>query len=283
MSFTEDTALASGEPPFIGPYQVTRLLERKGLYRQYLVRRQGDPVEYCLRTLLFADIADEDTMERYRRECEVLTRLRHPNLPELIDWGFWQHASAYFVTPVLAGRQLSDVLAADAPLPWSAVQPLVRQMLEGLAVLHEAGMVHRNLTPDGVHVGTDGTVRILDFSLISLQAMQPLTLTGTTLGDSNYVAPEQLVDAKRADARADLYSVGAIAYELLSGHLPRDGWTADQLTARLPRDPGRPLPEVAPGLTPPVYDWVAALIRPARQERPPTAQAALSMLPPPTG
>jgi serine/threonine-protein kinase len=269
-----------GDVQAIGPYRVVRRLETHSFQQQYLVHSAEDDADYVLRTVSFSSQrADEDTIERYRRECEVLTRLRHPNLPEVLDWGFHQQSIAWFVMPVLEGQRLSTVVQTAAPLGWARVQPLVRQLLAALTALHQAGVVHRDLTPQSLHLASDGTLRIVDFALIRLPQMLPLTATGTSFGDAHYTAPEQLADAKRADERADLYSVGVIAYQLLSGHLPREAWPVDQRQVRLPVDPGRPLAEVAPTLPGAVLDWVGRLLRPARRDRPASAQMALDTLP----
>jgi serine/threonine-protein kinase len=265
----------------LGPYQVLRLLETHSFQRHYLVRHTVDETQYVLRTVSFASpLADEDTIERYRRECEVLTRLRHPNLPDVIDWGFWQQSLAYFVMPVLEGRKLSVVVQEEAPVPWARVQPLLAQLLEALVALHGAGVVHRDLTPRSLHLATDGTLRVVDFALIRVPYMQPVTATGTAFGDAHYSAPEQLQDAKRADSRADLYSVGAIGYHLLSGRLPRDGWSMAEYQARLALDAGRPLADVAKKLPQPVYGFIGHLLRVGRRDRPASPQEALASLPP---
>lgn len=276
--------LAPGDPHNIGPYRVAGLLSRGGMSRDYLVEAGGQLRR--LKTLLHLEIADPETRERYRREVLIHTRLRHPNLCEVVDWGYWEQATPYLVTELLQGVPLEDLMASRGPMPWAEVQPLARQLLAGLEAIHQAGIIHRDLRPSTILVGPDGTLKITDFSLAAIRdyglggGVQPVTGTGTSLGDVQYISPEQLFDAKRVDARTDLFAAGVILYQLLSGELPLGKGPKAHLMSRLSTGDMQPLGELCPELPPAVVQWVTALLQKERERRPASATMALVDLPP---
>jgi serine/threonine protein kinase len=268
--------LPAGEPTDIGGYRVLGVLERYGLLREYLVQ-QGKGAPLCLRTILFLDSADEQTRERYRREVAAWTGLHHPNLRQVVDWGVWQNGSVYVVTAPLAGRRLDQVLAEEAPMAWPQARRLLEQLLQALEVLHGAGMVHRNLTPAGLNLDPQGVLQIVNYAMVSQGAPGAFTPTGVSMGDCHYIAPEQLFDAKRVDARSDLYSVGALAYQMVSGRPPHGEGKPAEILSRVASGDVVPLENLDPA----VSGWVASLMTRDRQARLQTAREALRQLPGP--
>jgi serine/threonine protein kinase/Flp pilus assembly protein TadD len=193
---------------------------------------------------------DPDALARFEREARAVAALSHPNVLALYDVGR-ENGVPYVVTELLRGATLRQRLAAGAMAPRAAVE-LVVQVAQGLAAAHARGLVHRDLKPENVFVADDGGVKILDFGLARFAdrgADDPVdettptathtTLAGTVMGSPGYMSPEQ-VRGQPADARSDLFSLGAVLYETLSGRRAFDGPSlADTLGAVLHAEPPR--------------------------------------------
>src|SRR5450830_1454812 len=177
--------------------------------------------------VLPADLAgDPEALSRLEREARAVAQLSHPNILAIYDFGR-QGKTAYAVTELLEGETLRQRLEQGA-LPARKAVDLAVQMAEGLAAAHEKGIVHRDLKPENVFVTRDGRIKILDFGLAKLTEAEespnvtnlPTATRGTepgiVMGTLGYMSPEQ-VKGKPADARSDIFSFGAILYEMLSG------------------------------------------------------------------
>lgn len=178
---------------------------------------------------LFAQ--DPDFVARFRREADALIKLRHPHLIEVYEKG--EHAmedgppAYYFVMERFEGDDLRRRLGQGA-LPVPTALAIIRQAAEGLAYAHQHGIVHRDIKPANILVrgdpAADGLVKVVDFGVAQLaspnQTLTSLTRSDLILGTLNYMSPEQRVDASRIDHRADIYALGVVAYELLTGSLP---------------------------------------------------------------
>lgn len=198
---------------------------------------------------------DERANERFKRECQLTAQLNHPNIIRVYDGGLLNNHEPYLVMEYVAGESLRRALDRHGPVPLKTAAALVIQICRGLREAHEAGIIHRDLKPDNVLVeavkGSTQHIKILDFGIAYLVAgAHRLTQTGKLIGTPAYIAPEQLKDRK-IDARADLYAVGVILFELLTGKVPFEGETAESiLTKQLFEEP--PLlsderPEIIPG------------------------------------
>jgi hypothetical protein len=177
---------------------------------------------------------DPEFVERFRREADALTTLRHQNLIEVYAKGEWQSdpsssdpPSYFFVMERFFGEDLRSLMARGPVSPATAAA-IVRGAAEGLAYAHAHGIVHRDVKPANILVkgdpAKDGEVKVVDFGVAQLAAGQ-YTLTSLTrshlvLGTINYMSPEQRIDASKIDHRADVYALGVVAYELLTGRLP---------------------------------------------------------------
>jgi serine/threonine protein kinase len=187
--------------------------------------------------------AETAVVERFCREARAAAKLDHPNIVAAYDA---EHAGDlhFLIMEYVEGKTLSRVLAAHGPLPVTAACDHVRQAALGLQHAHERGMVHRDLKPDNLMLTPDGTVKILDFGLAALTAerdVEGLTELGAVVGTPDYMAPEQAEDARTADIRADIYSLGCTLYHLLTDSLPYPAPTA-VLKILAHRD--RPVPSV---------------------------------------
>ncbi|HKI40140.1 MAG TPA: protein kinase [Mycobacterium sp.] len=167
---------------------------------------------------------DEQFLTRFRLEARTVARLKNPGLVAVYDQG--QDARhPFLVMELIEGGTLRELLAERGPMPPHAVAAVLRPVLGGLAAAHRAGLVHRDVKPENVLISDDGDVKIADFGLVRAVAGAGITSTSVILGTAAYLSPEQVRDGN-AGPRSDVYSVGILTYELLTGHTPFTGDSA---------------------------------------------------------
>lgn len=198
--------------------------------------------------------ADPQMRARFDREARAIAALSHPNLMAIHEFTL-AGDTPFAVMELLEGETLRKHLARG-PLPWRRALEITQAAAEGLAAAHAKGIVHRDLKPDNILLTTAGVVKILDFGLAAQTAIDPAamlttaeTIPGTVLGTIGYIAPEQL-QGLPADGRSDLFSLGCVLFEMLSGALPFRGATAQETIAATLRDPVPPLPRLTPAAPP---------------------------------
>lgn len=258
----------------LGNYQVQSRLGQGGMGSVYRVTDvQGH--EYAAKVIYFDD-AEAPELKRFRREFKVMTRLQHPSLLRAFDYGE-EAGMAYCISELVSGKTL-DCFIRPEGLPWSTVWPWVRGILEGLSCAHKAGVVHRDLKPSNIMI-SEGGVKILDFGLARQAQITAVTLTGQALGTPTYMAPEQVeASGTEVDVRSDLYSLGVILYELLSGSPP---FVADQLQEVIAMHvsrPPAPLSSRVPSLPAGLELAVATLLAKKQANRYATAERVLEVL-----
>jgi serine/threonine-protein kinase len=185
---------------------------------------------------------DEDEyVERFNREARMAASLSHPNIVTVIDRG--EHEGRqYIVFEYVDGDNLKEVIGRSGPLPVERVLALGIQVASGLAFAHEKGLVHRDVKPQNVLLNGSGTAKVTDFGIArSLTVGRGVTQTGTVLGTSDYIAPEQAQGAPVGE-RTDVYSLGVVVYELLTGELPFAG---DNFVAVAMKHINEPAPRVS--------------------------------------
>jgi serine/threonine-protein kinase len=184
-----------------------------------------------------SDIAGFD---RFRREEEIGLTLNHPNILKFIP--VEKKSRPYIVMEYLSGQTLSELLKSVHPLPEPDAVKIASRICEALDYMHKKGVVHRDLKPQNIMLCNDGTIRIMDFGIARSQAGRRLTFVGFTpaMGTPDYMAPEQ-VRGSRGDQRTDIYSLGAILYEMITGEPPFGGDSAYVImNARVTGDPQAP-------------------------------------------
>ena len=159
---------------------------------------------------------DAEYVERFRREARALAQLNHPNIVTVIDRG--EHEGRQFIVfEHVEGENLKELIDREGQLPVDQALALVHQVARGLAFAHEHGVVHRDVKPHNVLIDADGVAKVTDFGIArSVDPADGLTETGTLLGTSEYIAPEQ-ASGRRVDERSDQYSLATVLYELLTG------------------------------------------------------------------
>jgi len=232
----------------LGPYEILSPLGAGGMGEVYRARDERLKRDVAIKVLPSSVAADGDRLRRFEQEAQAAGSLNHPNITAVYDFGSHEGAP-YIVTELLEGDTLRAALAAG-PLPLRRALDYGLQMARALAVAHEKGIIHRDLKPENLFVTTDGRLKILDFGLArvtrpeghvgsdtNFPTMTPGTEPGVVLGTLGYMSPEQ-VRGRPADARSDIFSFGAILYEMLSGRRAFSGdSTADTMSAILREDP----------------------------------------------
>ena len=186
---------------------------------------------------------DGAVRERLLREARIAARLSHPNVVRIYDTGE-EGGRPYIVMELVDGESLAELVHREGPLAPEQAVHLVLQACAGLEAAHQAGLVHRDVKPGNLLLSRDGVLKIADFGIARAHDATRLTLTGTVLGTAAYLAPEQAL-AEEVTAAADVYALGAVLYELLTGVPPRRGETlAAALAAHA--DPVTPVRDVKP-------------------------------------
>src|SRR5438105_11846561 len=231
----------------LGPYEILAPLGAGGMGEVYRARDPRLGREVAIKVLPASFSADAERLRRFEQEAKAAGVLNHPNVTAVYDIGTAEDAP-YVVQELLEGETLRAVLAGGRLSPRKTIDYSL-QIVHGLAAAHEKGIVHRDLKPENIFVTNDGRVKILDFGLAKLthteergQATNLPTATagtepGVVLGTLGYMSPEQ-VRGRPADARSDIFSFGAILYEMLSGQRAfRGDSAADTMSAILKEDP----------------------------------------------
>src|SRR6476469_8646322 len=166
--------------------------------------------------------ADDDYVERFKREARSVAALSHPNIVTVIDRG--EHGDRQFIVfEYVEGENLKRMIERRGPAPVPNALELAIQVARGLAFAHQQGLVHRDVKPQNVLLNGDGRAKVTDFGIArSLDVQHGMTQTGTVLGTSDYIAPEQ-AQGQRVDEHSDVYSLGVVLYELLTSEVPFPG------------------------------------------------------------
>ncbi len=227
-------------PEKIGKYEIQSILGRGGMgvvykgYDRAIARGvaikaigKGSLDEYALKHVV----------ARFRHEAQAVGRLVHPRIVQIYDYGEDDEV-AYIVMELVNGKPLSDHILRENGYEISEVDEIIGQLLDGVGHAHAARVVHRDIKPANILVNSDGRIKLSDFGIARIESSN-LTQVGDMLGTPHYMAPEQFLGAE-IGVEADLYSVGVIAYELLTGRKPFTGNTAEVMQAALNEEPALP-------------------------------------------
>ncbi len=247
------TRSSSQSDPLIGQvignrYRITGIIGEGGMGVVYVGEQQmGSTIrKVAVKTLHPHLSKDENVLKRFHRECGTVAQLEHPNTIKVYDFGSTPDGTLYIAMEFVAGRALSEVLQTEQTLSADRVIQILRQVCGALDEAHQLGIVHRDLKPDNIiltqRAGEQDFVKVLDFGIAARTESadaareQKLTQQGTVLGTPPYMSPEQFT-GKALDRRSDVYSLGVMAYEMLTGKLPFEAetpwqWATQHMTAQ---------------------------------------------------
>ena len=259
-------------------YHVTARLGAGAMGCVYRARHTRLDRDFAIKVLFGEMAANKKVAARFHREAKAASRMNHANIVAVLDFGTTEAGLSYLAMELIEGRSLSDAIAADGRFDHPRAAAMIREIASGLAEAHRLGFIHRDLKPGNIMLDPqpDGEhPKILDFGLVAMAqesgAESKLTRTGYTLGTPAYMAPEQAQGQKVGPA-ADLYGLGCIGYELLTGRTPFEGPIQQVMIAKLSQAPP-PMPTTGP-LEELVWSMLA--IDPAR--RPPSAVAVVQAI-----
>jgi serine/threonine-protein kinase len=269
-------------------YQIESKLGEGAMGSVYKAKHVKVGRPFAVKVLHTRLVVEGKVAQRFEREAELAGRLRHPNVVGVVDVGETADGQRYMVMDFAAGQDLAGYLA-DAPMQPKRIIALVRQLLEGLFHAHEAGLIHRDFKPENVIIEKDDhgneVPRIVDFGIAILReggdsptSEGRLTTNGLVLGTPHYMAPEQAI-ADPIDHRIDLFALGIVVYEMLSGKLPFDGSGAEVARANLVLDPP-PIAQRSPGADadPLLEAFARKMMAKRRDDRPANAKVARELL-----
>jgi serine/threonine-protein kinase len=250
-------------PEKIGKYSIIEKIGR-GLTSEVFKAHDSTLNRYvALKTISQRLDAKEEVRKRFYREAQAAAQLNHPNIITVFELGHEQ-GKIFIAMELLEGSDLKEIIRSRRPLSLDQKLDLVEQICEGLGYAHSKGVIHRDLAPGNIHVQPNGHVKLMDFGLARL-ASSDITRTGMVMGTPNYMAPEQ-VQAERADTPADVFSVGAIMFELLSYQKPFKAESIHATLMRVLRGDRESLERWAPDLPAPLVEMVdKALTQDPRQ------------------
>jgi serine/threonine-protein kinase len=235
---------------FSNRYEIERELAHGGMAEVYLARDQLLNRPVALK-VLFPEYAREPSfVERFRREAQAAANLNHPNIVAIYDWG--QESGTYFIVmEYVEGRSLRDLMRAEGPVDAQQAAEITAEIAAALAFAHRSGVVHRDVKPGNVLITRSGNVKVTDFGIARAGASDALTQTGSVMGTATYFSPEQ-AQGQPVDGRSDVYSLGVVLYEMVTGGVPFTGDSpvavAYKHVREDPEAPSRRNPEVPPDL-----------------------------------
>lgn len=229
-------------------------------------------IPVAIKLVNWSNVRDRDAaLKQLRTEAAALARIRHPRIVRFIDFGF--HADwPYLVLEFVEGRTLGDIIRVGGALPVDWSLAIVSQLIDGLAAVWNAGIVHRDLKPDNVIIRPSGLATVIDFGVALSEVLQLVDgpIANEMAGTPAYIAPEQARSAATVDWRADLYALGATAFELLTGRPPYEGRSKMQLILQHLNEPVPSPRALQPDIPDRVADFCMWLLAKNPDDRPRT-------------
>ena len=204
-------------------YEITQLLGEGGMSFVYKAIDKQLQRTVAIKTLKPVYVEQEKFVERFKREAQTAANLNHPNIVQIFDWGIGDEP--FFVMEYIEGSTLTSIISKKKTLSISDILFIGAQVSSGLQAAHSQGLVHRDIKPGNIMITPQGKVKVTDFGIVSLQNDESdITKTGSILGTASYISPEQ-AQGKPVSKESDLYSLGTVLYELITGRPPFEGET----------------------------------------------------------
>ena len=262
----------NGSIIFGGRYELKKRLARGGMAEVFLAEDQllGRPVAV---KVLFPEFAsDPNFVERFRREAQAAANLNHPNIVGVFDWGK-ERNTYYIVMEYVEGKTLSQLIRKEGPLPAARVAEIADGIASALGFAHKGDVVHRDMKSGNVIISDTGQIKVADFGIataISAGSDTDLTQTGAVMGTANYFSPEQ-AQGLTVDGRSDLYSLGVVMYEMLTGAPPFTGETSISIAYKHVQEQPEPISSKRQGVPEALQVITAKLLNKNPDRRYPSA------------
>ncbi len=239
---------------FADRFRIDSIVGAGGMGSVYHAIDMHTDEQIALKVLKKERIPDPEARQRFEREAKILATLDDPGIVSVRAFGYSEDGAPWFSMELLRGETLRERVAREGVQQPDAMVPIVRAACSALQAAHAAGIVHRDLKPDNIFLMNEGPspIKLLDFGLSLLAGGKKLTQTGTVIGTPRYMSPEQIASAHRSDGRADVYALGVIVYEALTGASPFVASDQGQLLGAILQGRTEPLTRVRPDLSPDV-------------------------------
>ena len=261
--------------PTFGRYEILKEIGQGAMGTVYLGLDPKINRQVAIKTMGYSNVPPEDLEEvktRFIREAEAAGKLSHPNIVTVYDIGE-EHDTAYMAMELLDGSELTDYCQRDRLKSVPEVLDIMAAVAEALGYAHKAGVIHRDIKPANIMQLKDGRVKVTDFGIAKVMDSAK-TRTGIVMGTPSYMSPEQ-VGGKKLDGRSDLFSLGIVFYEMLTGQKPFGGENLTTLMYAIAKAPYRPLPEIVPDIPAGCVSIVNKLLNKGVSRRYKTAEHAL--------
>jgi serine/threonine-protein kinase len=270
-----------------GKYRISRFIAEGGMGVVYEAQHAIVKRRFAVKFLRPNFARRREFLGRFQREAEAAGALESEHIASAVDFGIAADGSPFIVMEYLVGEDLASLLVREGRLPLERAADLCVQACHGAEAAHAAGILHRDLKPKNLFLGRreDGTdiLKILDFGIAKLAPIRQdntITDTGTVMGTAAYMSPEQARGERALDPRSDVYALGAIFFEMLTGHLPHPGDSPNAILHHISTQPGISLAVVAPGLPQALVETMDRCLATDPGVRPQSAMAlALSLAP----
>ena len=260
----------------LGKYRVERVLGQGGMGVVVAAMHVQLDERVAIKFLLPDALENPETVARFAREARAAVKIKSEHIARVSDVGTLENGAPYMVMEYLEGRDLAAYLKERGALPVDEAVTYLLQAMEALAEAHGMGIVHRDLKPPNLFLTrrADGTaqVKVLDFGISKVTQRggmreASLTKTSSVMGSPLYMAPEQMVSTREVDARADVWALGVVLYELLAGHVPFQGESMTELCARILQEPPSPLRMTRPDVPPELEALILRCLEKDRERR----------------
>lgn len=224
-------------------YRIIELLGEGGM--AFVFKAKDEQLErfVAIKTLKPSYLENENFVTRFKREAQTAANLNHPNIVQIFDWGVEEN-EPYFVMEFIEGTTLSTVISKNKKINITDVLHIGAQVSSALQAAHESNLVHRDIKPGNIMITPNGKIKVTDFGIVSIQNEDSdMTKSGTILGTANYISPEQ-AQGTSVSSKSDLYSLGIVMYEMLSGRTPFIGETPISIATQHLTEKPRPLIEL---------------------------------------
>src|ERR671911_1121812 len=242
-------------------YEIHKRVGRGGMADVFLARDRLLDRQVAIKVLFPEFAVDPNFVERFRREAQAAANLSHPNIVNVYDWG--RHAGTYFIAmEYVDGRTLADVLRTNDRVTAKQGAEIASEVAAALGFAHAAGLVHRDVKPANILIGSNGQVKVADFGIaraMNAPTESNLTQVGAVMGTATYFSPEQAQGAQ-PDPRSDLYSLGVVMYEMIAGRPPFTGDNPVSIAYRQVHDYPTPLNQLVADEPRPFEAIVAKLL-----------------------